>query len=126
MKGNFSNYPAGTENDPDAPWNRVDPEERDFEIEIMATLTRWVTITTNEYTDDGKLDLTLKEQAELADEQPHGLSSLLNELARRLKKDIEAVEESDLTKRQKELKLNVLKSQLRDCRAWNVELIEVI
>ena len=42
-------YPAGAYNDPRAPYNEVDIPERDFEVTISQTLSRTVTIVTDDY-----------------------------------------------------------------------------
>ena len=42
------NYPAGADT-PDAPWNQEDVPERDFEVTCSQTLSRTVTVTTNNY-----------------------------------------------------------------------------
>lgn len=45
----LSNYPPGAEYDPNAPWNEVDVPEQDFEVTCSQTLSKTVTITTNNY-----------------------------------------------------------------------------
>lgn len=42
-------YAPGSYNDPSAPWNQVEIPERDFEVTISQTLSKTVTITTNDY-----------------------------------------------------------------------------
>lgn len=46
---NYSNYPLGTEHDPNAPWNQKDLEEKDIEVTISVTLSKTVTISVNDY-----------------------------------------------------------------------------
>lgn len=45
----LSNYPPGAENDPSAPWNDPVVPEREFEITISQTLSKTVTVTTDNY-----------------------------------------------------------------------------
>lgn len=42
-------YPTGAEFDPSAPYNQSDPEDMDFEITCSQSLSRTVTVTTNNY-----------------------------------------------------------------------------
>lgn len=41
-------YPAGVDT-PDAPWNQVDPPEKDFNIAVSCSLSKDTTITTDDY-----------------------------------------------------------------------------
>lgn len=41
-------YPPGADT-PDAPWNQSDPEDMDFEVTCSQSLSRTVTVTTNNY-----------------------------------------------------------------------------
>ena len=45
----LSNYPPGAEFDPNAPWNEPEVPEKDFEVTCCQTLSRTVTVTTNNY-----------------------------------------------------------------------------
>ena len=46
-------YAPGTEFDPRAPWNQVDPPEREFDCEAIVNLSRTATVTTQSlYLDD--------------------------------------------------------------------------
>ena len=42
-------YPAGAYNDPNAPFNEVEVPERDFDVEVVETLTRSASVTTQKY-----------------------------------------------------------------------------
>jgi len=42
-------YPAGAYNDPNAPYNQEDVPDMDFEVTCSQTLSRTVTVTTNNY-----------------------------------------------------------------------------
>lgn len=42
-------YPAGAYNDPSAPFNEPVIPERDFDVEVTITMSKVVTVTTNNY-----------------------------------------------------------------------------
>ena len=44
-----SNYPAGAEHDPNAPWNQHDIPEMKFEVLVSQTLSRDASIYTDDY-----------------------------------------------------------------------------
>jgi hypothetical protein len=45
-----SNYPPGvSDSTPDAPWNQSDPDDMDFDVTCSQTLSKTVTVTTNNY-----------------------------------------------------------------------------
>ena len=44
-----SNYPAGAANDPNAPWNDISPVFEEFQVTISQTLSKTVTVNTNDY-----------------------------------------------------------------------------
>ena len=43
-------FPAGAYNDPSAPYNQSDPEEKEFDVTCSQSLSKTVTVTTNNYT----------------------------------------------------------------------------
>lgn len=43
------NYPPGAANDPNAPYNEVEVPEKDFEVTCSQSLSKAVTVTTNDY-----------------------------------------------------------------------------
>lgn len=46
----LSNYPPGVSDSTiDAPWNQSDPEDMDFEVTCSQSLSKTVTVTTNNY-----------------------------------------------------------------------------
>lgn len=49
-------YPPGAEHDPRAPWNQVDPPEREVEVTVSVTLSKTVRVKVNDYiiTDSGR------------------------------------------------------------------------
>lgn len=49
-------YPPGAEFDPNAPYNQVDPPEHDFDVTVSQTLSRNVTITTQDYSYEEDID----------------------------------------------------------------------
>ena len=52
----MGNYPTGAEFDPCAPWNRIENDERDVEVDVTLTLHKTVIIKVDDYevTDSGK------------------------------------------------------------------------
>ena len=42
-------YPAGAYRDPSAPYNQSDPDDMDFDVTCSQTLSKTVTVTTNNY-----------------------------------------------------------------------------
>ena len=42
-------FPAGAEFDPSAPYNQSDPDDMDFDVTCSQTLSKTVTVTTNNY-----------------------------------------------------------------------------
>ena len=45
----YDNYPPGAANDPNAPYNEPVIPERDFDVEVTITMSKVVTITTDNY-----------------------------------------------------------------------------
>lgn len=45
-------YPPGAEHDPRAPWNQVEPDPIDVEVEVIETYTKTVTVPVTDYTAD--------------------------------------------------------------------------
>lgn len=45
----YDNYPPGAANDPNAPYNEPLIPERDFDVEVTITMSKVVTITTDNY-----------------------------------------------------------------------------
>lgn len=57
IKGNMDdNYPLGAANDPNAPWNQVDPVELDVRVSASNTLSRQATIAVTDYTSEVDYD----------------------------------------------------------------------
>lgn len=44
-----SNYPAGAEFDPNAPWNQSEPKDMEFDVTCSQSLSKTVTVITNNY-----------------------------------------------------------------------------
>lgn len=45
----LSNYPAGAEHDPNAPYNQHDPEPREIDVEYSCSLKKQTTIAVDDY-----------------------------------------------------------------------------
>lgn len=59
-----SNYPAGAEYDPNAPYNQVDPEPVDFDVDVCYVLTKPATISSDNYIGGYRDDEGFYEDAE--------------------------------------------------------------
>lgn len=74
------NYPLGAANDPNAPFNRVDPEPIEVEVTVSITLSKTVKIYVDDYTQDGSdidfsecnLSKAVEEQITLPNEKVEG------------------------------------------------------
>ena len=49
----IDNYPPGAANNPNAPYNKRDPEPIEIEVTISMTLSKTVKIYVDDYTQDG-------------------------------------------------------------------------
>jgi hypothetical protein len=45
----YDNYPPGAAHDPSAPYNEPVIPEKDFDVEVTITMSKVVTVTTNDY-----------------------------------------------------------------------------
>lgn len=59
----MSNYPAGTEHHPRAPWNEPSFDEVEFELEVFVTIKKKVKITLEDYY--GERDVSKFDYSEL-------------------------------------------------------------
>lgn len=52
----MSNVPIGTENDPDAPWNKIENPEREIEVTVSLTISKTMKVSVSDYEilDSGK------------------------------------------------------------------------
>lgn len=48
----MSNYPAGAENDPNAPYNQIDPEPIEIEVTVSITLSKTVKVYVDDYIEE--------------------------------------------------------------------------
>ena len=90
-------YPAGAEFDPNAPYNQVDVESREFDIECTFVMRKVVTVTTNDYEleidDENGHEYTNTDNTDWAaafDDSGHfTIDELLDELREYVKADME-------------------------------------
>lgn len=54
------NYPTGAQYDPDAPWNQVEPDDKEIEVTISITMSKIVKIVVPDIKD---LDYTILKDA---------------------------------------------------------------
>lgn len=148
----MDNYPPGAANDPNAPYNQVDPEEVDVDICVSISLSKTTTITTSDYVanewedcerdEDGHLcrtggieyDFSNTDLKSAYEEQEYTIPELMDELIKRLKKDIENNESIiknldpnlKAAKRTFESEISSWKNMLEAAKGWTVDELEVV
>ena len=87
-------YPAGAYNDPNAPFNQVEPPEIEAEVNVSFTLERDATITTNEvYYDEDCWELCDDADIDKAyDDYYVGIPEMLEELMKYAKGEMQVLE----------------------------------
>lgn len=114
----LSNYPAGAENDPRAPWNESSPEENDFNVNATATLTCLSTVTSYdayhcvECDEDGCYGWLEKEDCDFEADFRRDLFTPME-----LIKYLKGLVEKDLEEHPN-LAWDVRKSVLESCEMW--------
>lgn len=87
-------YPAGAYNDPNAPYNQVEPPEIEAEVNMSFTLERIATITTNEvWWDEDCWELL--DDADIGkayDDYYVGIPEMLEELTKYVKGEMQVLE----------------------------------
>lgn len=132
------NYPAGADT-PDAPWNQSEPSKRDFEVTIIQTLSKNVTVSTSDYAEEEDWDDDLGKcmsvdttdtNWRLAYQENHEtIESLLTEFAEMLRVQIESLEsdvEIDIASPKDKQYLKRLKYLKSECENWCVDDFEVV
>ena len=122
----YSNYPAGAEFDPRAPWNEPEPEIHEFEVTATTTLVAYSEIETDkaftEYDEDedGGYSFLNTENVDFQNEfekqyrTPIQLLAMLKEMCFEKMKT-----ETDKSK------ISELQSIIDDCNIWQEENFEV-
>lgn len=142
-------YPAGAYNDPNAPYNQEDVPDKDFEVTCSQTLSRTVTVTTNNYVpgasgvdyepddeggccavgwqdpDDTSDTNWAEEYKENGFKTPLELIGLLKEY---LEKDLRSIQEDMLPndRSYKATKARMLKGLIEECEGWTEDETEFI
>lgn len=142
-------YPAGSEHDPDAPWNEVEVPEKDFDVTISQSLSRDITVTTNnyvpgasgvDYEPDGEGgycscgwqdsdDTSDTDWAEVYKENGHLTPLQLIEKFHAILK----VEQKNVERRQvkkfspiRKMKLGLIKHLIAECEGWTNDETEIV
>lgn len=117
----LSNYPPGAENDPSAPWNEVSVPEREFDITISQTLSKTVTITTDNYipevdyeTGDLYTNTSETDWYEVYENEHYTIPELLEHLQVFAKKELENVSPNSGIGRE-------LQNIISACKDWIVD-----
>ena len=86
-------YPAGAYNDPNAPYNQVEPPEIEAEVYMSFTVERIATITTNEvwWDEDGWELLDDADIGKAYDDYYVGIPEMLEELTKYVKGEMEVL-----------------------------------
>lgn len=126
-------YPAGAEFDKDAPYNQVDPEEREFEVTISQCLSKTVTVLTSnyveieDYDEDGKclsIDTSNTDWMEAYNESHETPEELIKEFKDLLNMCITTIENNKEASNEGMLKrFKYLKSE---CENWCIDETEVV
>lgn len=118
-------YPAGAYDDPDAPWNQVERDPKDFDVEVTVFLIKSTKVSDNRYYHDemGVLETENCDFLEDFKEQHIMPSQLLAEYAEVLKERVARLkEEKPAGYRSKVMLLN---EKIADCLGWKEEDIEL-
>jgi hypothetical protein len=119
------NYPEGADT-PDAPWNQVDPPEREIEVTVSMTISKTFTINVNDYEEEVEEDedglrssidysncnlfKAVEEQVTLPTDLPLFTKRIFN---------------ADLDLKAAKMPL-CLKQAIEDCEGWDIDEMEVI
>lgn len=130
-------FPPGTEYDKESPWNQEENPEEDFDITIVETLSKNVTITTSNYqleigrdedgdyrhcdTSDTPWKDEYKTQGCTAIETLIAVKTYLEEVRLEDLKDLSLCRELTISEK-KELK--VVKDLIEQCKGWEQEEVE--
>lgn len=125
-------YPPGAEFDPNAPYNQVDPPEHDFEVTVSQTLSRNVTVTTQDYSYEEDVDedgayvnynTEDTDWKEVYNNEHETIESLLTQFKEMLEAKIEECENFEADNKKY---IAHLKYLAEECEGWCVDDFEVI
>jgi hypothetical protein len=109
------NYPPGAANDPCAPYNEVDPPEKLFDIVTSCTISKELSVWSDDYDPYGNNGAgELNEPYQAYRKNHHNIPELLNLLEKW------AIEKSKMYDCNSK-KYKVLQSIIEDCRDWTVD-----
>lgn len=134
------NYPPGSDT-PDAPWNQVDPPEREFKVTVIYSVYKEVTVRTSDYVaeedwddDMGKcesIDTSNTNWIAAYQEQHESIENLLCEFKDMMKKRIMDIEfnaqrlGNPLTSEEKK-SIKRMKYLIEECQGWVAHDFEVV
>ena len=120
------NYPPGADT-PEAPWNQEDIPEAEFDVFICQTLSKTVTVTTNDYVpvldedEEGKYfckDTSDTDWEDAYYKEHHSPKQLLDIFKRMLK--------GKLNKNEVPVSDNYLKLLIKECEGWTEDETEIL
>jgi hypothetical protein len=119
-------YPPGAEFDPNAPYNQVDPPDREIEVTVSMTISKTFTVTVNDYTEESGID---------EDGPYHSIDYSDCDLHKAVEDQVTLPTDlAGYTKSifDKDLDLKAagmpryLKQAIEDCEGWDIDEMEVI
>lgn len=123
----LSNYPPGAENDPRAPWNEVSVPEKEFEVTVSQTLSKNVTVYTDDYIPEGDYetgriyaDTSETDWKEVYKNQHLTILGLLKILHQYLIDDLKMASLNNSPRKRS------LEFTLEECKDWIVDDYEVV
>ena len=117
-------YPPGAEYDPNAPWNEPVIPDQEFEVTISQTLSKTVTVTTQDYNPvfDDEIgmyaDTSDTHWHDVYEKQHYKIQDLLKALVNYVTEDLKNPELDSVKK-------NLLKGILEDCEGWIEDECEI-
>lgn len=121
-------YPQGAEHDQNAPYNQVDPSEKEFKVTATFCLDKEVTVSTSDYIaeedwddDMGKcasIDTSNTNWLAAYQEQHETIEDLLTEFKLLLQEQIESTTDTEKFAKYKYLK--------EECEGWVTHDIEIV
>lgn len=116
-----SNYPAGAEHDPSAPYNWEEYPEREFNVTVEVVVSKSHSLTGSYYVEEDEEGSCIvcneEDWRRRYEEQCHSIPHLLDELKRYAEAELRETKDSS---RRAELK-----GIIADCEGWEVEEVTI-
>lgn len=125
-------YPAGSYNDPAAPWNETSEPERDFEVLISQTLSKTTDVTTNDYQHyvfDEKDDMGWHREEDIVTEETNWTEAYENSghlTALELIAEFQKFLEIELARNENVKDKKRYEKLIEECKGWEQDEIEIM